>query len=978
MMVLSFLDNWHNQEVEFTEFSGCVEARVPGAGRKTIENALLLSFALSGAAALLSQSVWQRELARLVGATTPAAAVVYAGVMAGLGAGALLGNAVLSRGGGLFTGINPLRFFALLESLTCAFAFVYAMVFSGGWLHQIPGLGDETARLAVAFVMVAMPSLMMGGTWPAVVAAAENISIDANKSASLLYAVNLLGAAIGAACGAFGLAPNGGLIPAFGLSAALGIAGGLNLLAGIIAVVLSLAAVKLISPRNEIEVAASSASDAVMPQFDCLLVFLSAAVTLALEVVFTRLFTLVLGSSVYSVAAVLIGVLLGMWCSAHITSLFTMSWVKPGVKEFAGNAKSFTAGAASLAALVIFGEACLLNNLPSLTLYFSELAAGFKFQDLATFRIFLFPRVMICQLLVILPIAMVSSIFPFILQSSLRDVKAKSARASWLYSASTLGAVVGSLAAGLYLIPTLSERYESGLMAGLIVISGTCLFIAALAASHQVTIAGRTEKAAGVVFLSCAAIVGLLATLYPPRADTFLLSQGFGMVPLESKAYADQFRASIDQERKDTSMVFYREGLNTTVAVQDFPKTNVVVLKNDGKVEAAIPRNMALSAPTSDYPTQVLLGCLPYGLSSGNPLKTLVIGCGSGVTYGSLAQQKNVAALTVAEIEKAVFEASRFFLPQQKLAERADIRKLVCDARSHLAYSNDRYDLIVSQPAEPWVSGAGDLYTQEFFKLVGSRLNEGGLFCQWLQLYAIDEENLLVLLNTLHSAFPNTYVFHPHGAGEVLLVSYKTEQNSIDSAKPHDPILNIPDSAKLDVPKILGLIAEPALKEKLRYCHIVSVPDLLSMLVLSPPGLDELLWKKLGTKRILLNTDNNLRSEYSLPHRMLDKDDRIEKNLDVLRSVRISLLDCLKNVAPDVKDWAVFLDEIALSMAGFSQKHPGEGLDEAALAAAYEAWTISKSPATAAACDQIAHMTGRFSTTAEREKPLVKPPVLSR
>jgi spermidine synthase len=374
-------------------------------------------------------------------------------------------------------------------------------------------------------------------------------------------------------------------------------------------------------------------------------------------------------------------------------------------------------------------------------------------------------------------------------------------------------------------------------------------------------------------------------------------------------------------------------------------------------------------------------------LSAKNSLDALVIGCGSGVTYGALAEQKNIAALTVAEIEKAVFEASRFFLPQQKAAERADIRKLICDARSHLAFSGNRYDLIVSQPAEPWVNGAGDLYTQEFFALVHSRLKEGGLFCQWLQLYAIDEENLLVLLNTIHSAFPSTYVFHPHGAGEVLIVSFKTENAN-------------QASAKLDAAKLLDVIAEPAVKAKLKYCHLVSAADLLSMLVLSPQSLDELLWKKLGTNRILFNTDNNLRSEYSLPYQLLNKDDRIEKNMEVLRTVRTSLADCLKNVSDDVKTKAEFLDRVAISMAGYSQKHPGEGLDEAALAAAYEAWTMSEEPATAAVCDLVAHMTGRFSTAKDEPralskegwrgsdlakppgsdgtKPLVKPSVLSR
>jgi len=568
---------------------------------------------------------------------------------------------------------------------------------------------------------------------------------------------------------------------------------------------------------------------------------------------------------------------------------------------------------------------------------------------------------------------MVRAIFPFILQSSLKEVNAKAARAGWLYSASTLGAVVGSMAAGLFLIPNLSEKYESGLMASMIVIAGTCLFIAALAASHQITIASKRERLSGVVFLSTAAILGLLATLYPPRADTFLLSQGLGFVPIESKAEGEKFRASLKNERKNTSMIFYREGLNTSVAVQDFPKNNVVVLKNDGKVEAAIPRNLALSAPTSDYPTQLLLGCLPYALSSGDALNTFIIGCGSGVTYGSLAQQKKVAALSVAEIEKAVFEASRFFLPQEKLAERTDILKLVCDARSKLAYGEGRYDLIVSQPAEPWVNGAGDLYTREFFKLAASRLSRGGIFCQWLQLYAIDEESLLVLLNTIQSAFPSTYVFHPHGAGEILIVSINDENSSkaAEAGVVSEPLKSIAGGAKLDVARIESAMKEAALAEKLRYCHIVSTADFLSMLVLSPQSLDELLWRKLGVKKSIFNTDDNLKSEYSLPQLILSGEDRIDKNMQVLRGVRTSLNDCLKNMPHSPAEKADFLDRVAISMAGYWQKHPAEGLDEAALAAAYEAWTLSASAKTAAACDLISKMTGRLSTIKDTAKPLV-------
>ena len=934
-----------------------------GSGRKTIEIALFASFALSGAAALIAQAVWQRELVRLVGATTPGAAVVYAGVMAGLGAGALLGNAILSRGGGLFRGVNPLRFLAALEAISCGFALLYALafrlgVFSSGPPNFLSALESDSVRQALAFIFAAAPSLAMGATWPAAVAAAEKVAIDVGKASLILYSANLSGAFVGAACGAFCL------IPSFGLSVSLGFAGALNFIAALIALIISLAAVKLISPRNPIDMAASSRADSVMPQFDCLLVFLSAFATLSLEVIFTRLFTLLLGSSTYSVGVVLCGVLIGASVSAALIWILT---IKSKV-EIA--AKTVVAIVASLASLVVFAEACLINRLPDLVLLFTQQSFE-RNSSLSLFHSYILPRILTCSCLVFPPIFFVSIIFPLVLSGSLKSVNSKTARSSWLYSASTFGAVIGSLSAGLYLIPAFSERYESGLLAGLIVIAGICLMIAALAASHQIAIATNKERQSGIVFLGSAALIGFIATMFPPHVDTYLLSQGFGLFPSEGEGASKKVRNTIEKERGNDAVLFYREGLNTTVTVEEMSKKNIRTLKNDGKVEAAIPLLLEKPAPTTDYPTQILLGLLPYALGSHEKNNTVVIGCGSGATYGALAKQKGVAQLTVAEIEKAVFEASQFFLPSEKKAERADIRKLVCDARNYLAYSPGSFELIVSQPAEPWVNGAGDLYTRDFFELIESKLAQRGVFCQWLQLYAIDENTLLVLLNTIQSVFPSTYVFHPHGSGEILIVSFKPP--AVSERPSLQPIKAVPEAAKLDISRITTLLANSPLCQQLKYCHVESVADLLSMLVLTPLSLDELLWKKLSTERLLVNTDDNLLAEYAMPSHLMSKDDRIEKNLELLHSLPSNILPCLKGLPDDVTEKAEILDRVALSMAGFSQKHPGEGLDESALSAAYEAWTLSESPAIAAACDVISNMTGRIVGSGEPAKLAAKP-----
>jgi len=269
------------------------------------------------------------------------------------------------------------------------------------------------------------------------------------------------------------------------------------------------------------------------------------------------------------------------------------------------------------------------------------------------------------------------------------------------------------------------------------------------------------------------------------------------------------------------------------------------------------------------------------------------------------------------------------------------------------------------------VNGAGDLYTRDFFELIESKLAQRGVFCQWLQLYAIDENTLFVLLNTIQRVFPSTYVFHPHGSGEILIVSFKPP---VALEKPSlQPIKDVPDAAKLDIARIKTLLATSPLSAQLKYCHVESVADLLSMLVLAPPALDELLWKKLSTERLAVNTDDNLLAEYAMPRHLMSKDDRIEKNLELLHSLPSNILPCLKGLPDDVTEKSELLDRVALSMAGFSQKHPGEGLDESALSAAYEAWTLSQSPATAAACDVISHMTGRIVGSGEPAKLATKP-----
>src|SRR5262249_28607711 len=173
-----------------------------------------------------------------------------------------------------------------------------------------------------------------------------------------------------------------------------------------------------------------------------------------------------------------------------------------------------------------------------------------------------------------------------------------------------------------------------------------------------------------------------------------------------------------------------------------------------------------------DMPNQVLLGHLPL-LFHPRPRDVLVVGLGSGVTAGS-ALDYAVERVTVVELESAVVRASRFFEPlnQRPLADPRT-RLLINDARSVLALSREQFDVIISEPSNPWLGGVASLFTAEFFGLGRARLRPGGIFAQWLQLYQLTPKMVRSVLATFQAVFPYTVVFRT-SIGDTVLVGSQT------------------------------------------------------------------------------------------------------------------------------------------------------------------------------------------------------------
>ncbi|MGH7729913.1 MAG: fused MFS/spermidine synthase, partial [Candidatus Eiseniibacteriota bacterium] len=248
-----------------------------------------------------------------------------------------------------------------------------------------------------------------------------------------------------------------------------------------------------------------------------------------------------------------------------------------------------------------------------------------------------------------------------------------------------------------------------------------------------------------------AAAVGLLAAgihVATPEPDAHRLN--YGVVSLlrdiDRGAGPPPARGrTVPGEAAPLRLLSVEEGRTATVAVVSHWHQRQLVI--NGKVDAS-----------SGDPTEVLLGQLPMILAD-SARRVLVIGFGSGITTHSVLTHP-VERVETAEIEPAVVAAGRFFADLNGRVGH-DPRSVVHfeDGRTHLAYARATYDVIISEPSNPWIAGINNLFTVEFYRLVRQRLSPDGLFCQWLHGYDMSRETLSSLLGTLATVFPGAEVY---------------------------------------------------------------------------------------------------------------------------------------------------------------------------------------------------------------------------
>jgi spermidine synthase/Flp pilus assembly protein TadD len=323
------------------------------------------------------------------------------------------------------------------------------------------------------------------------------------------------------------------------------------------------------------------------------------------------------------------------------------------------------------------------------------------------------------------------------------------------YAVNSAGTLAGSLLAGFALIPWLGVQ-GTQLVAALVSIGAG---VAAVVLARR---AGEVGPR-GLGLAAAALVLGIALMSTAPRWDSALMSAGLYR-PVETRkvtaaAGVPGLPAVFGSTRAERTL-FYREGVNGSVYVASDSTGRYRWLKVGGKTDAS----------TGDMLTQVLLGVLPGAIAPPGG-RAAVIGLGSGITLQALLAT-GVGPVDVMEIEPAVVEASRFFdEPGRHPLDDPRVTLVLSDARTHLVHAGRTWDVIVSEPSNPWIAGVNGLFTVDFYRRLRRSLAPDGVFCQWMQLYELSPGTLGSMLGSFLEVFPSGHAFFVRGSEDLLLVA---------------------------------------------------------------------------------------------------------------------------------------------------------------------------------------------------------------
>jgi spermidine synthase len=700
-------------------------------GHRAVFAALFICFFLSGAAALLYEVVWVRMLTQIFGSTAYAVATVLAGFMAGLALGSYVFGRIVDRKG------NYLRLYGWLEVGIGLYGFLVPQIFKGAsgiygklfWLHQISPFIFNCALFLLAFALLAVPTFLMGATLPVLSRFFIQSLSQLGRRIGDLYGTNTLGAVAG--CGMAGYY----LIPTLGIRGTLYSAAALNvIIAG------SILIVDWLRKKDPAEPSANSAPTeetafVERPTWVGLLILvaigLSGAAAMIFENVWTHALTMIIGGSVYSFTTMLLTFLIGLATGGYLyarlfggrfTQVTSFGLVELGI------------GAAALATIPLFQK---------LPLIFVRLHAAFG----DSFPLFLAIQVAVSFLVMFPSTLLFGMTFPMVVRLVTQSLYRVGSSVGTVYAVNTVGAIAGAFAGGFVFLPLFG--IQQSIVIGAF-INLTVGYLLIMADPHP----GRARRLA---LGSVAAAALLVLALRLPTWDPRILTSGVTVYASRYKGLpTDSLRL---EEMRQDQVLYYREGLTATVSVHRLHK-DYLYLKTNGKTDGSY----------GDSLTMLLTGYIPMFLKP-EAKDVAIIGLGTGMTVKAVGAFP-VASIKVLEIEPAMAEAATFF--KDKIGGILKDRRLkivASDGRNYMLATPQLYDLIISEPSNPWIAGIASLFTQEFYAVAKGKLKPGGIFAQWIHVYSMSPDDFLMVLRTFADAFPHLSVWNMQESDFLLIGS---------------------------------------------------------------------------------------------------------------------------------------------------------------------------------------------------------------
>jgi spermidine synthase len=717
---------------------------------------------LSGCSGLIYEVVWHRYLAILLGAQARATAIVLAIFLGGIS----VGYATFGRWS-RYKRWNLFKAYAMVELGLGLWAMLFPLLFRGALpttavLYGVFGVNSLLIDIFVAVVLIGFPTFLMGGTLPLLTQALSKDLKGASQTHARIYGTNTLGACFGCLLAGYVLIPNSGL------QVATWVGGVFNLITCVVVVAYF---ARRYQPRDDDEAPSRKKerwfiSRAHLPLFA--IGFLSGFYLLTLQTVIIRLVGLSTGASNYTFTLIVSLFIFGLGFGAlRVKQIGTYTvgrlfWNQVALSAF------------------LFWVYLSGDNWS----YWVHLIRISLRDAVENFYLYQFLLGLLFASLLLLPLGLAGVTLPLCFHLIKDRSDTLGHRVGQLYSLNSLGCVLGALVGGygLFYFLNLDQVFKLCVLLSLSTV--------ALAAWPYLKKKSRRKYKLGATGVACVAAV--VVVFFAPLYTKERFIQPFRHPqPIKDVSYSGA-EAWGNYLARSTQYVLYKDGPNTSVGIgaakfegKELSRTIFVNGKSDGNTRG-------------DYFTTVMLAHLP-GLLSKSPTNVCVIGFGTGTTIGTLELYPQIESIDVADISGTILEnKAEFDKYNGGVSTNSKAHFHEMDAFRFLQGTDKPFDVIVSEPSNPWVSGIENLYSYEFYKMARERLGDSGMFVQWIHTYSFSDDLMRMVLKTMSYHFPYVSVFQLKG-GDFALVGTQKNFDRGDLLRAE---------RRMDNPKIHAALAE--------------------------------------------------------------------------------------------------------------------------------------------------------------------------